>query len=301
VGKTDSPSNLSALTAAANGDSVSLYADPVSDPDIEGYEVRLGSAWTGGIFISFNKYPSLRLNGVRPGTHTFWIAAKDNAGNYSSTPVSATVTVYIPPGYSELATYGSWTWDFTTAPAGTFDNTEHVTYDATDSLKCSHNGDVLTGTWESDAYDLGSTEKVRVWGDFLTAFSSSDTTWNGVAPLSTQAWEDLATGSDTWEDVWATSTITWVAEAGSNIRWNDLNVSTMTWNEIFGPTSAGQVSAKLKYSEDDISYSEISYFEILCAEVYARYIKVEVTITDPTLDSNLYLKEINMKAYTGPQ
>jgi hypothetical protein len=40
--------------------------------------------------------------------------------------------------------------------------------------------------------------------------------------------------------------------------------------------------------------------EILCAEVYARYLKIEVTITDPTLDANLYLEEVTMTAATGP-
>jgi len=266
VGKTAVPSNLSAMTAVANGDSVSIFATPITDADIEGYEVRLGDAWDGGIFISFNKNCSLRLNGVRPGTHTFWMSPKDNAGNYSATPVSATVQVFIPPGFTELATYGSWSWDFD--GIGTHDNTEHTTYDSGDALKCSHTSDVLTGTWTSPTQDLNAVEKVRIWGDFLTAFSASATTWNGVAPGST--------------------------------TWNDLGAA-LTWNEIFEPTEAGQIQATLQYSTDNSNWDEVDFFEILCAEVEARYIKVEITITDPTLDSNLYLKTLNMLAYEGPQ
>lgn len=265
VGKTDSPSSLSSMTAVANGDSVSIYANPITDPDNEGYEVRLGVVWDGAVFISFNKNCSLRLNGVRPGTHPFWMSPKNNANKYSDSPVSATVKVFIPPGYTQLPTYGAWSWDFTT---GTFTNTEHAIIDASDALKCSHTGDVLTGIWESSTYDLNSVENVRLWGDFITQFSSSDTTWIGVAPSPT--------------------------------TWNDLG-SSLTWNEIFNPTAAGVVEAKLKYSTDNVSWSEISFFQILCAEVTARYIKVEITLTDPTLDANIFLKELNMVAYEGPQ
>jgi hypothetical protein len=422
VGKTTTPSNLTSMTAAANGDSVSIFADPVSDPDIEGYEVRLGDVWDGAIFISFNKNCSLRLNGVRPGTHTFWMAAKDNAGNYASTPVSATVKVFIPPGFTLLPTYGSWSWDFAT---GTHSNTEQTTYDSNDALKCSHteaftlttstpsditiasnevtrtsgadgwnadanstefysggaylkfqaisvdehmmiglNSDPSTGTsvgtldyvfylhqnglisirestspislggitytvdtileivydgtdiiysvdgavvrtvssiganlsfymdsclysidasfevlafraepilfglYRTPTYDLNAIEDVRVFGDFLVAFESSSTTWAGVAPSGT--------------------------------TWNDLGAG-LTWMNIFNPEVAGKIEAILQYSEDGSNWSGIDFFEVVCAEVTARYIALIIKITDPTLDSNLYLKELNMVAYEGAQ
>lgn len=269
VGKTTLPTDLNAMTAVANGDTVTIFSDPVDDPDIEGYEVRLGDAWDGGIFISFNKNPSIRLVGVRPGTHTFWMSPKDNAGNYSDNPVSASVTVYIPPGYTQLPTYGSWAWDFTT---GNHSNTEHTTYDSEDALKCSHTDNVLTGTWESPTYDLGAVEKVRLWGDFRHAFVSTDTTWNGVMPSPT--------------------------------TWSDVQANTKTWQEIFSPTLAGIIRAKLKYSNSDSGWDTapyFDYFEILCAEVECRYIRVEITIIDPTIDSHLYVLELNMSAYEGPQ
>ena len=269
VGKTTLPTDLDSMTAVANGDTVTIFADASDDPDISGYEVRLGDSWDGAIFISFNKAPSIRLVGVRPGTHTFWMSPKDNAGNYSDNPVSASVTVFVPPGYSELATYGSWAWDFTT---GTYDNTEHVTYDAEDALKCSHTGDVLSGTWESPTYDLGAVETVRLWGDFRHSFVSSDTTWDGVAP--------------------------------SPVTWADLGADTKSWQEIFSPVAAGIIQARLKYSNTDADWDTASYFdffEILCAEVQSRYVRVVITITDPTLDANLYLRELNMSAYEGPQ
>jgi len=343
VGKTTLPTDLTAMTAVANGDTVSIFADPIDDPDIQGYEVRLGDAWDGAVFVSFNMNCSLRLVGVRPGTHKFWMSPKDNAGNYSDNPVYASVEVFIPPGFTQLPTYGSWAWDFTT---GTFDNAEHTTHNTQDALKCSHTDEELTGIWESPTYDLGAVEKVRIFGDFLHDFSSTDTTWDGVAPLDVEETIDNAAAVDkgggqvgipitghgfSADDVIGISgsknynggytiisettdeiviTATYVAETfagtekvASGTTWNGLGASG-TWDEIFDPTAAGVIRAKLKYSDSDSGWDTADYFdffEILCAEVECRYVRVEVEITDPTLDANLYLYELNMKAYEGPQ
>jgi len=103
-------------------------------------------------------------------------------------------------------------------------------------------------------------------------------------------------------------TATYVAETfvgdeqvASGMTWDELMVATRSWNQSFQPTSAGQIRAVLKHSADDIDYYDIDYFEVLCAEVEARYLQVEITIIDPTADANLYLKELNILAYTGPQ
>jgi len=316
IGKTESPSDLSSITAAANGDTVSIFADPVADPDIEGYEIRVGDAWVGGLFIAFEKYPSVRLIGVRPGTHTFWMSPKDNNGNYSDNPVSSTVTVFVPPGYTELATYGSWTWDYD--GVGTHDNTEHTTRNFNgvieDTLMCSHeavdsgptldtvqlwtgseyddlqiydsgesqNEDLqlatpqsaadLDGVYTTPAYDLGSLVRVRVWGDFITEFISNDTTFDGAMPYPT-----------TFNDL----------DTQLGVGW--------TFNELFSPSAASNIQATLYYSEDGSNYNQIERCEIRCAEIYARYVYMKVKIVDPTDGSRLYLKELDMKAYTGPQ
>jgi len=133
LGKTDLPSNMTPIIALAHGDNVSVYGTALTDPDISIYELGLGDAWEGGLFIGSNETPNFRLSGVRPGTHTFWMAAKDNGGNYSETPASAIVTVFYPANYVDKHT---WTWDFD--GIGTFDNAEHEIYVEIDSLKCSH-------------------------------------------------------------------------------------------------------------------------------------------------------------------
>jgi hypothetical protein len=418
LGKTAAPTSLAAMTAVANGDSVNVFAQAVTDPDIEGYEVRLGDSWDGGIFISFNKAPNIRLTGVHPGLHTFWMSPKDNAGNYSGTPVSATVKVFLPQGYTELPTYGSWVWDYST---GTHNNTVQQTTSPCSvgdpCLKGSHTGGVLTGTWTSPTYDLGAVEIVRVWGNFITTFESSETTWDGVLPLvltgselvtdgefenwtsddlddwsesnadaaetsgetgsaaqvttsaaSGYIYQNFAVTAGKWyrlsgryknaagdvaafglydvtnsawitpdalksledNESWADFNHIFEAPTGcasvqirlgspnngdvvtfeavtvkeidetNSTTWEDVEADEKTWNEIFQPSEAGQLRATLQHkvlSGDE--WSEVDYFEILCAEVEAQYLRVVIEIVDPTADSHLYVQELSMYAYEG--
>lgn len=259
-GKTDQPTDLAALTAVASGDTVLLSAARVSDPDIEGYEARLGSVWIGAILFGYNKEPLISKSGVRPGTHNFVMSPKSNNGLYSASPPTAQCTVFYPSGYSDK---NSWSWDFST---GSHSNTEQTTYAGDTCLKCSHAAGVLTGTWTSPEYDLGSIKTVRVWGDFLTTFISAGNTWNAIFP-SGQTWNDIAPPGTKWQDLNAIETKAVVLSA--KIMWGD---------------TSGNLT------------NEADFFEILAPEFSARYVQVEVTIIDPVEGSNLYLKTLNMKA-----
>lgn len=259
-GKTTQPSNLSALTAIASGDTVILQATRVSDSDVEGYEARLGSVWVGGILFGYNKEPIINKSGVRPGTHTFVMSPKSNNGLYSASPPSASCEVFYPSGYSDK---NSWSWDFST---GTHDNTEQTTYSTYNCLKCSHTSGVLTGIWTSPEYDLGSVKTVRVWGDFLTTFISAGNTWDAIFPSGT-TWNSKAPQVTKWQELMAVETQAVILQA--KIKWG---------------TSSGSLT------------NEASFFEILAPEFTARYVQVEVTIIDNAAASNLYLKTLNMKA-----
>ena len=259
-GKTELPDSMVGIVATAAGDTVSVYGDGVSNPDVSIYELRIGDSWVGGIFMASNETPNFRLAGVKPGTFTLWCSPKDNSGSYSETPVSASVTVFYPPGYSDKNT---WSWDYN--GIGTHDNTEYELYSGDDSLKCSHTAGVLIGTWTSPEYDLGSEKTVRVWGDFLTTFISSATSWAGIFPTTT----------------------TWADKTDANTRWYELTT----------PDVAAILSAKIKWGTATGVYPfDADFFQILSPEFTARYIQVEIEITDPQADANLYIKELNMKA-----
>jgi hypothetical protein len=262
VGKAGVPSDVSSLSVLAHGDTVTILGAAVADPDIAGYEARLG-AWEGGLFIGFNETPNIRLVGVRPGTHSFYMKAKDNAGNYSTNAVSATVEVFYPPNYVDIPTVGSWAWDFD--GIGTFDNTEYCTYEGSDALKCSHTDDVLTGKWTSPEYDLGSIMTVRVWGDFNIVLSFAGGTWEALF--------------------------------GATGLWSDKLAAGTTWASILTPQYAGIIQGKILWGDTTGNLTNSAdFFEILSPEFSARYIQVEITLIDPNLTSNLYLKTLNMKA-----
>lgn len=256
VGNIGAPSDISALTAVASGDTVTLFAEELSIPDIVGYEIRLGSAWVGGIFIGFNETPNIRLTCVRPGVHTFWMAAKSNAGVYSSNPVPAQCTVYYPPNYVDKNT---WSWDFN--GIGTHDNTEYGVYNEQDILKCSHDGGVLTGKWTSPVYDLGAIKTIKIWGEFSTV---TPVTW--LAVFGAETWDDVIAGGKRWYEIL-------VPSEASQLR------VKLKWGNVV-----------------DQLDNEADYFEILAPEIRGRYVQIEIEITDPSIDVYMYLYKLDMKA-----
>ncbi len=262
-GKTAAPSAPDSISVVAAGDTVTILTDDITDQDIEGYEVRLGDSWDGAIYIGLYKSAQIRLSGFKPGSFTFWLAPKDNRGRYSATKRSGSVVVYRPAGYT-IAAGGretTWAWDYS---VGVHNNTTNTTYASTAVLKCTHDADVLTGTWVSPIYDLSSSITVRVWGDFQTIFAGSSASW--AALPSTNTWASVQSSSKRWYEVVNQS------QAGileSTIRWGD-------------STDALSNSAKM--------------FNVCAPEFTARYVQVDVTITDPDVLSNLYVKTLNMTA-----
>lgn len=109
-GYVNQPDSLAALYAIVTQNAVNLYADKIDDTDIELYEFRLGSSWSGGIFLASLRAPNLSLAGVKPGTHTFIANTLGNNGEYGETPRTAAATIIDPPdGWSvtdtETCTY----------------------------------------------------------------------------------------------------------------------------------------------------------------------------------------------------
>ena len=258
TGKTELPADVQNFRALAAGDSVYLSWSPVDLEDLVGYEIRYGSAWSTGLPLAFVNGEGFVLSGVKPGTHSFAIKAKDSLGHYSENAAIVTVTVFDPPGYSE---HHSWYNDFS---SGTFDNTEAVddpTYGRI--LRVKHSGG-LSGSYTSPVYDMGSIKTERHWLEYET-----------VVIAAGSAWEDQFGSDDLWTDV---------LEAGE------------TWIQQFGNVAAGTLRMKLLYSEDNSNWYEVERLEILGAEVKARYVKHKVEIEDNSPESYVYVKPITHKA-----
>ena len=199
----------------------------------------------------------VRLVGVKPGTFTFWMSPKDNSGNYSDTPKSTTCTVIYPAGVDD-----DWSWDYST---GIHANTVNTNRLGTAALKCQHSGEILSGEWLSSEYDLGSVKEVTIWGDFLTDFSA---------------------GRNTCNDIWPSGEL-----------WSSKDL-TKNWNTLLaGENAAAQVHGTLYWGDSSGSLDkEVSFFEILAADISGRYVQVKVQIVDPLSEANLYIYELNMTA-----
>jgi hypothetical protein len=134
----------------------------------------------------------------------------------------------------------------------------------------------LTGTWQSPTHDLGAVVKVRVWGDFIADFDSAG-----------ESWGDNFSGDLAWSDLWIGS-----------------GATAMRWRDIFAMTRSGKIQATLLAQDTDSDWdtnaTRYDFFEMQSVEIENRYVRVEVTITDPSADSHVYLKKPSLYAYTGP-
>jgi predicted phage tail protein len=94
LGKTAPPSNVPALYAVLDPDvGVTLSWDPVTDLDLQGYEIWQGPAWGSGTKLGVFAATSKKLGLLPAGTTTWWIKALDTSGIYSTTAVSAALTI----------------------------------------------------------------------------------------------------------------------------------------------------------------------------------------------------------------
>jgi len=263
AGYTDAPDSLAGLQCIVSQMAVILFADGVTDDDVDEYEFRLGSSWSGGIFLGALKAPNYSLDSVKPGDHTFWANTKSTNGEYGATARSAGAVLIDPPDNWTVS--DSDTCDYN--GVGTHSNTEHTTYASDDYLKCSHTGGVLTGTYTSPEYDLGASTRVLV-------YVLADIVVSGVGT--------------TWDDKFPTGT-TWTAGGAG----------TMSWAEIFELTAGVQVTMKIYYGDTSGSLTEyVERAEILAAIVEARYFKVEINITDPSADVNALVENFTIKYCT---
>lgn len=268
VGKSSTiPTSLSYLSVIVDDNTLNFYSDKLTDPDIEIYEFRVGGSWTGGVFLAAIRSPNYCITGVKPGLFTFSANTKGTNNLYGATPRTASVEVYAPKGWTlyDITTY---TDDYTTDP-GTFDNTEHTSYSGDDYLKCSHTADVLTGTYISEIFDLGvgNTDIYYAYVDADIITTGAGTTWNAVT----------ASGTSTW---------------------NNISADSKTWNELFEMEEAAKVDIELYYRKlDTDDWSIAKKMEICSTVVEARYFKVKITITDPSIAVNALVEKLTLCLY----
>ena len=94
LGKTAPPGDVPALYAVLDPDvGVTLSWDPVTDLDLQGYEIWQGPAWGSGTKLGVFAATSKKLGLLTAGTTTWWIKALDTSGSYSTTATSTSITI----------------------------------------------------------------------------------------------------------------------------------------------------------------------------------------------------------------
>lgn len=124
AGKDDAPSNVTGFTAKQKGDTLNFHWTHITDFDLLGYQIRVGTIWETGTILS-NRI-SENFFSWKPeanGTYKFFIKALDTTGHYSPTATSVIITTTgIDPSlnivydYDETQGTGAATgtaWNFT--------------------------------------------------------------------------------------------------------------------------------------------------------------------------------------------
>lgn len=235
TGYQDAPASLAALMAVVNANAVNLYAAKVSDPDVELYEFRLGSAWTSAIFLAALRSPNLSLYGVKPGSHTFMANTLSNNGQYGSTPRSATASLIDPPdGWTVQATESI----DTLVANGTMEADSNWNDYGSPTANARSDVQAHEGTYSRKFTSDGAGDGIK--SDTFSLVSGRDYGWSAwVYPASaqTRVTVKVRKGDDSGDEV--------DAEKGS--------LTAGSWNFVTGTftATAGGASAYIAFSDDD--------------------------------------------------
>lgn len=283
-GKTSNPTSLDHLDIIAGTDSVNLYSDKVTDPDVELYEFRLNH-WTGGIFLAAVRNPNYSLKSIKPGSHIFYANSLSNNGIYGAIPVSASAVFVDPPrNWTVQAQFSGEYAD------GSFQNAEQYIYLSGEFVRGLHGGGVpgqglqfisrtggvtfidagvsgeagvvfrdrvdegtsLNARYTSPVYDLGSKQN-------YLAYILADITVLGAGT----AWEDVFISGECW-------------------TWEELNVRR-PWYQIFEMEEAPKVRMTLRWGDTSGELvNEAPRMEILSTMVNGRFFQLQIDIEDPS-------------------
>lgn len=94
LGKTAPPANVAGFTSIIDPSiGVTLSWTPSADLDLDVYEIRAGSSFAAGTLVGQVKGSTLKIGVIPTGSTTYWVAALDTSGVYSTTPASTVVTI----------------------------------------------------------------------------------------------------------------------------------------------------------------------------------------------------------------
>jgi len=163
--------------------------------------------------------------------------------------------------YDDAGDKGDWYVDDVCIIRGSFVNTCCYLYNGDPYIRCL-NG-ILTGTYTTHIIDLGASAQYLAYIVNELVVTGIGTDWGSAIPDTT--------------------------------TWAELGADSRTWVDIFSFTAAPSVKMVLKHGNASPPASSVGMFEILSTIVTAQYYQVEITITDPSINLNALVGELEIK------
>jgi hypothetical protein len=256
------------LDIAVNLTSIDIISNVIPNPDISGYEIRLGTTWFSAIFIIFRGSPSVSFSGVKPGLHRFWLNTKHKNGIYCQNPMHKEALIEEPPPGAHL--FFTHLVDYLQGTPTNMDVTSS-------SLRVNHAGGNLVGELITDVIDTGNQnleQKMIIYVSFDFSLSGGTNSWNNLAPTPFD-WYDFAFDQ-------------------SGGKWK-------TWYELLGDfrrSEAAKVEVGVDYSTTAAftTYESVERLELLSAIVTGRYIRIRYKIIDTNNISFITIGASSLKA-----
>ena len=159
---------------------------PVSDIDIDYYEIRRGVSWAAGTFVAKVKGTTYKWEDATEATYTFWIKAIDTNGNESvnADDASAVLEVEAVPSVTAVGVKGGITIEIAGVTTSRFAHYEvqRKQAGAADSTAVTLNALLASRTWTDNtilAYPARYVYRARAFNRNLN--SSSYGAWSNAA------------------------------------------------------------------------------------------------------------------------
>lgn len=235
-------------TVTVTGDTVAIYAPLRRDPDIEGYEVRLGNSWYSNtwydaLLLSVTANPTVSFSPVSTGSHTMWLDVKGKNGLYSGNPIGIDFVIQSPPiGYVDqnvsgpiepidIPYSGSSHYGTIEKPLGTHGIALQVNR-AYGGGESNLEGYYISDTIELDMPEVEEDKPMIISVDAGTALIGGGTTWSSLAPSgNTTTWNDIYPAGETrtWKEIGVRS------DAAARIGIEaEISYTGSSWTRVFG-------------------------------------------------------------------
>jgi hypothetical protein len=190
LGKIAPPSDVQTFTAALDPSvGVTLTWTPITDLDLQGYEIWQGSAWGSGTQIGLFNATSKKLGLVGPGTTTWWIKALDTSGIYSSTALGASLTITAAPAPSTAGSFAgeNFTLSWTEVAGSLATSVYEVRYGTTSSTWATAASlGTVKGTTFSTQANWGGTRRFFVAAIDLNGTTGASNYFDAIVTLPIQ-------------------------------------------------------------------------------------------------------------------